>query len=116
MQKEILGTHFIDETTVITDNKTHLQYQVIETNGKGIKQKLISSLTSGDEIFVSYEALEKGFIDGHITISGYEISDGKILHLVINDLKKIESHTTIFSQLKKTGSVQIKKKVRKLIL
>lgn len=114
MEKQIIGNYFIDNTTIITDNKTHLQYQVIETSNKGIKQKLITTISESHESFLDYDRLEKGFTEGHITISGYEISDGKILHLVINNLKNPPKKSPpVYKQLKKSGLVAIKKKVKK---
>lgn len=88
MEKEILGSHTIAPGTIITDNLSHLQYRVIETTPKGLRQLQVTAISNPEEIFTNYSQIEDRFSKGSISISGYEPTDIKILYLVISDLKK----------------------------
>lgn len=125
MDKDKLGNHFIDIGTIITDNLTGLKYQVVEITSTGLKQMQVTSITESKEVFTPFETIENAFAAGNISISGYEPTDLKILHLVIIDLKtsvklkEDEYRDSLIpvtrNQLKKKGLVKIKKKVKKYL-
>lgn len=117
MNKELVGSHAIDIGTVILDNKTHLSYSITEIFSTGIKMKLISTVGENPELYCGYDYIENGFINSDISISGYEVSDSKILHLVINDLKvSMPGINKKIVQIGVDGSREVKKKIKKISL
>lgn len=113
MQKEIIGSHYIDVGTTITDNLTNLKYVVIHVTGEGLRQKRVTSIGDQIEIFTSYAQIENLFVEGKINIEGYNPEDLKILHLVLNDMRKNSSTKKVVQQYSNNGYRVIKKKVSK---
>lgn len=118
---EKLGSHYITTGTIITDTITNQKYEVLEITSLGLKQKQVTSISEPLIVFTAYEQLETYFNQGHISISGYEPTDGKILHLLISDLivtskesekQKYDSIPVTRLQLIGEESIKVKKRVK----